>query len=118
MKEIIKKVLNEQSDKRIVFDDADLPRMINPQKVSTFTIKKYMSRGYNPYYVDNGVMVELPVIPRERMNTWGVIYFFNDEEVEKIMKVQENVEKIKEQIKKQMDLYDQFVLSFIHHKII
>lgn len=118
MKDTIKKVLKEQTNKRIVFDDSDLPRYINPRKVSSFTLKKYQNRGYNPYYVDKGSIVELPKIPRERMNTWGMIYFFNEEEIGKIMQVQDKIEEIKEQVRKQMDLFDQYVMSFIHHKII
>jgi hypothetical protein len=46
-------------------------------------------------------MVELPDVPRERMNVWGPIYFFNKEEFDRIVEVEGKVEDVKEKIRKQ-----------------
>jgi hypothetical protein len=51
-------------------------------------------------------------------NVWGDIYFFNDEEVRKIETIQNHIVDVKEKINKQLELLDEYVLSYIHHKVI
>jgi len=109
----IKKIIREEVS-NINVDGKTLDRTMGYTTIKKDIIKQYTDNGYKPYHVEGTILHEIPTTNGDLKNKWGYIYFFNDKEMETLKKLSDNITEIKSQLKKQIDLYDKYLISFIH----
>ena len=111
MKDLIRKVLKEELS-NITIDGKELGRKSNWEKMD---VDEYLKNWYKPYRIKNTEIYEVPAkIGQKLVNKgYGMIYFFNDEEMAILNKLSNKITEMKEEYKKAISLWDKYLLSFI-----
>ncbi len=111
MKDLIRKILKEDLGYWGV-DGKNMGRKSNWEKMD---VDEYLKNGYKPYRIKNTEIYEVPAkIGQKLVNKgYGMIYFFNDEEMVILNKLSNNITEMKEQLNHQISLWDKYLLSFI-----
>lgn len=109
--DIIKKVINEQGEKKI------LPK----SSITTFNLKKFSAQGLTPYYFDfkvNGdfkiISVEKPTSNKEEHTR---VYLLTSDEYEKVSKMIDGFNNLVKMKLEQIELYKEYILSSVVEKI-
>jgi hypothetical protein len=108
---IVKRVINENSNDRIVRGD----QILNKSN------QKLIDDGFTPYYLDlNKVgdykIVEVKKINRELPKT--TFYFLNEREYELLEKLTNNINELSSEYQKMIDLYKKQLIGVLEQKII
>jgi ribosome-binding ATPase YchF (GTP1/OBG family) len=108
---IVKRVINENSNDRIVRGD----QILNKSN------QKLIDDGFTPYYLDlkkvgDYKIVEVKKINRELPKT--TFYFLNEREYELLEKLTNNINELSSDYLKMIDLYKKQLIGVLEQKII